>query len=791
MKHLLLSCCLFLFAKLFAQEPEAALRKFADSFPQEKVVLLFSKQAYVAGETAYFKAYALVGYEPSLLSTNLSTELYDKNGRLLQKQLLPLIGGSGSGGFSLPVSLAEDVYYVRAYTQWMRNFDERFQYLQPLPVYNAGSQQRLQTKPVEWQAQAFIESGRLIAGLPANIAVRLFSAASWPTHWSGQVLEEGNSTPVAELNVYNTEIGQVRFLPQEGKKYRIMIKDAAGKTEALPLPDVQKTGILLQAGIAAGQLRYNIQFKDVPAGGNGYKMLVAYNNDVVVAGTITRSAGAVAGSFDLNDLSPGVVQFALFNEQNELVIERLFFLKQDAVASGRFSVAVDTLSFGANGYNHWTVAGDSIRPETVAALVADAPLWQPPAFISAVYLTADLAGPIYGGDWYFTDVTTEKKAALDALLLTERWTRFSWSQLLKNQFPLIRYKPDTYLRFTGTVFKGKKPQPLRDVNLILRAADSSFSFLQVTTDSNGSFYLDNLVFADSLSVYYQPNKRKLLENDIEISFEPENRFSPYTGPWPASHLTTGPRGKEDTLPVFVQRETAQQQQERLQAEKVKVMEEVVVKAKARNVTEELEKRLTSGLFSGGQADVFDFVNDNQNNIAGSTNVLQWLQGRVPGLSVFNRNGTYVAQIRNGPVQLFLNEMLADPDMINSLSLFDVALVKIYRGNFVGSLGAGSAIAVYTRRGGMSAASGGPSLPSARLKGYDRITMPLYPPIPKTNGADLRTILFYNTLMQPGVEADKISVRFYNNDISGGFRILVTGFTPDGRLVYVNRLLQDR
>ena len=124
--------CLLLFSRVQAQQAEAVLQKFTETHPQEKVVLLLSKTDYLAGETIHFKAYALSGYALSGLSTNLYTELYNKEKKLLQKALVPLVQGSGHGSFVLPSSLAEDVYYIRAYTQWMRNFDEVFFYLQPV-----------------------------------------------------------------------------------------------------------------------------------------------------------------------------------------------------------------------------------------------------------------------------------------------------------------------------------------------------------------------------------------------------------------------------------------------------------------------------------------------------------------------------------------------------------------------------------------------------------------------------------------------------------------------------------
>lgn len=164
----------------------------------------------------------------------------------------------------------------------------------------------------------------------------------------------------------------------------------------------------------------------------------------------------------------------------------------------------------------------------------------------------------------------------------------------------------------------------------------------------------------------------------------------------------------------------------LWTEKVKTLEDVRVTTRARNASEELEQRLASGLFAGGNADVFDFVYENQNNVAGFTNILPWLQGRVPCLTLASNGRSLVPVFCNAPAQLFLNEMWADADMISCVSPFNIALVKVYRGNFVGSVGGGSAIAIYTRRGAMSTRYSSPLLPSALLKGYARTELPFAP-----------------------------------------------------------------
>jgi hypothetical protein len=771
------------------QSPEKALQQFAENYPQEKVVLLFSKPGYVAGETIYFKAWVLSGYEPSPISTNLYTELYDKEKNLLQKQLIPLLQGSGNGQFTLPASLAEDVYYIRAYTQWMRNFDERFFCLKPLYLYNPNSSQSLRAQAAQWKAAAFAEGGTLLDNVPANVAVRLHTTGSLPTRWTGQLLEEGAIEPVANLSVFNSEIGQVRFIPTAGKNYIIKVQDDAGKSQELILPAVQTSGIALQAGVLNGKLRYGLLFKDLPAGGMGYRLMASFNNEPVVMASVARSLSQASGVFDVSQLPAGILQLTLFNERTEPVIERLLFLNQETLSTPTLSIQTDSLSTAPRSRNHWTIRGDTINLANTVVQVNDAALPGPTGFLGDVYFGSDLSTPVQEADWYLTEVTPAKAAALDALLLTEKWSRFSWASLQQNRFPALRFKPDSYLQFTGTVHKGKKRIPLREMTLVVQTVDSSLSFLQVKTDSAGQLSFSNLIFTDSIRVYYQPGKRKFLEGEPEISFTTENHFAPFSSGLPVAAMTAGPRARNEPVPVAIERAVQQRLAEMVLTEKTKMLDEVVITAKARDLTRELDEKLSSGLFSGGNAAIFDFVNENQAGAFAYSNILEWLQGRVPGFTLQRQDGVLVPQIRNSTAQLFLDEMNITPDVLNGLSAADVAMIKVFRMNFAGSFGGGSAIAIYTRRGGMPSANNRPTLPVSVLRGYTRFTPPLMPDYfqnPLTDVKDNRLVLHYDPLLQAATGATSIPVIFYNNDIAKQYRLLVAGFTANGQLVYINR-----
>ncbi len=91
--------------------------------PKEKVILHTDRDIYLMGEKIWFKAYDLVeGQLSDALSKVLLVELYDYQGRSLVQQKYVIEGGMASGAMDIPEEVATGQFFLRAYTQYLRNF---------------------------------------------------------------------------------------------------------------------------------------------------------------------------------------------------------------------------------------------------------------------------------------------------------------------------------------------------------------------------------------------------------------------------------------------------------------------------------------------------------------------------------------------------------------------------------------------------------------------------------------------------------------------------------------------
>ena len=776
---------------LFGQRAQKALDTLHKKYPQEKVVLDFSKPEYAAGETILFKAYVLTGYELSKLSTNLYTELYDKHKKLLSKQIVPLFNGAGAGSFALPASMTEDVYYIRAYTHWMLNFSERFQYITPVLVYNPFSVTRLQPKAAAWTAKAVVEGGQMIVDVPARVAVRISSEGTMPASWSGKLVERETGDSLTTVTVFNNEIGEVRFVPQINKTYVIQLKDAAGKATEIPLARPKPKGIAFNSAISSNKLYYTIVFNGVPSKGVGYKLLGSIQDQVVFLANVQKSDGQVNGSIAIDSFPPGVLRISLFDEREIPVAERLLFLHQQNITKTDPELITDTFSLEPREYNTWRFAIDTLHALSYSVQVNDGAYTPEASFLSSIYLTSDFYNPIWQASWYLQNVDAEKKEALDALLITEEWERFRWMNLMQGNYPVIDHPTDAYLTYSGTVSGGRQIKPLRTLNLLFQTKASTLSFSQVKTDSSGTFVLKELLFTDTVNVFYQPDKKGFFEPTLKIDFGLENKFFPYKKEFPSVPWTVESRHKADSVPWAIQKSVMQINNEQLAGKRAKFMQEVIVRTKAKKATEELDKKLSSELFSVSNAIIFDFINDDYTSAAGYGNILIWMQGRVPGYSISMNGNVIQPMIRDRPAQIFVDELPVEPEFLNMLATNVIAMIKVIKGSFAGT-GSDGAIAIYTRRGGTNSRNYTSSWLTGKLVGYAEqppIFSPDYSVPANLEIADDRLVLFRETMPELMDGKQQFKIRFYNNASARSFYLRITGFDQNGLPVYVNKLLK--
>jgi uncharacterized protein YfaS (alpha-2-macroglobulin family) len=110
---------------------------YSFGYEPEKIYLQMDGKVYTTDKTIWFKAIVTNASDHTLtkLSGVLYVELIGPDEKIIEKKLIKLENGVGTGFFDLNQNYAEGTYLIRAYTEWDRNFGTDFFFKEYIQVF--------------------------------------------------------------------------------------------------------------------------------------------------------------------------------------------------------------------------------------------------------------------------------------------------------------------------------------------------------------------------------------------------------------------------------------------------------------------------------------------------------------------------------------------------------------------------------------------------------------------------------------------------------------------------------
>lgn len=308
---------------------------------------------------------------------------------------------------------------------------------------------------------------------------------------------------------------------------------------------------------------------------------------------------------------------------------------------------------------------------------------------------------------HITSLQPQKKGAIATLFLMAehedgmvwemRWPllngRCEATLVIPDSLPQGQYRMHfSILQNLFTVFgKVKTPEKVTSLNTTLITAAGDVYESETNVNTKGSFTYKNVLFEkDAIILFTMLEENNSDALNIEISTVLDSVAYPRAGQ--VLDIYIGETEPETAITKFVSKNEDS-------VAGVQVLEAVTVYSKPTNRGELFNKKYSSGLFRDMNERVINLLDNSYLNNAFSA--LQIIRNQVAGI-IITGGMQPTARWRGDRVQFYMDEMRVRIEDIDMIPVNDIAIIKAYPPPFFGNPGGGGgAIAVYTKRGGLS------------------------------------------------------------------------------------------
>jgi hypothetical protein len=786
---LLVSMAFVSFQADLVKRIESYLNTFRTQYAPEKVYMQTDKPYYAPGESIWLKGYVVdaATLQPSAKSRVLYVDLLNEFNKPVQRLKLEAENGKAKGNIILPDKIAGGTYTLVAYTQWMRNFGEDAFFNKTINVLGDNNSNRINTGSKVSQDidfQFFPEGGDIIQGLTNRVAFKATGPDGRGIAVTGSVFDD-RGQKILDFQDFHLGMGAFVLQPQAGRSYKARVKTRDGKTAEYTLPAAKSTGyVLIIDETADGK---NLQ---VSITGNVSRqeplVLTGISQDALkFSQTIKLQQGQTyRQEIPTTQFPTGIARFNLARKNGEPLAERLVFVDHQDKLNVRLSTnsttygsrELVTLQLEAQDNNGRPVATDLSLAVTDAELVKQSE--HALGIRSYLLLTSDLRGYVEQPGYYFDPDEPKRKEALQYLLMTQGWRRFSWQEAAANTFPAIEYPNETDLAIRGKIITNKG-KPVENAEALLYLRGQHQAFITTQTNSQGEFAFRGFDFTGDIDVVVQGTDAKGKREHLHVVME-ENKFVPQPPVTPAPQA--------DALSANATKEFIQASKQVHDVPGVDetytlqgiLLPEVEVKG---------EKDMYVPFKLHQQADVV--LNPKELPVAPSGNILETLQGRVAGLQIF-RSGPnqFRASIRGqqGPPLYLLDGVPISEGTLASLNQFDISRIEILKSAanaaVYGGRASGGVIALFTDRNNEEETEVEPGtyIIVHKASGYNKVREFYSPRYDGQNAGskepDLRTTIYWN----PSIKTDangRATVTFYTADRNTTYKAIAEGISNAG------------
>ncbi len=670
------------------EQKESILTLFEDYTTQYREVAYchLNKSTYIKGEMVGFSSYVFDKdlKVPSKMTSNLYCVITDNNNKIIKSKLLKVTNGFSNNVFKIDSSFTSGNYTLKAYTNWMNNFDEPNAFVESFRVIDPEVETTIKKtviKPI-LDAQFLPEGGYFVDGVKTNVGVIIKNSKGYGISNSEGTVYDSDNKSVATFKTNFMGIGKFILYPDINQDYVVKIKYLNNSFD-FKIDTIRPIGIAVHILRLPNQI--GVEFKTNQntlniIKGKPYTLSVHNGTDAKVF-DLTFNKKELTLVVDQKELFSGINIFTLFNENNKPVLERMVF-NYDGINILNLGTA-EIAKFGDStqiripfpklvnaSEQNWNISISALPEETKS-------YQRHQNIISHTYLQPYVRGYIENAQYYFTAIDAKKKYELDNLLITQGWSSYDWGNIFNSNVA------DNFVFEDGIVLKANQNNKKQKDFILYPLEQTNGQNINLAEDED-SFVVSKLypIGIEKLALGTINRKGKVINPKLYLQFFP-SKIPDYNNQFEILHssLTIAedlPKSK------FTFSEIKGTQE----------LDEVIVKAKAKALRiEKLENDPFLRLYN------FDDAKRRMN-----LTLAQYINGFVLKYVAQESGGKFLIARRMGqsssgdsPPVIYLDDMLiTNLDLFYGYYLNTVEYITVNESGLgEGFLGSGGVIKIYT------------------------------------------------------------------------------------------------
>ena len=524
LKKLTLPLFLFFSIVNFAQKNQDIDNNYADYFNLSREIpyLHLNKTNFIEGEEIWFKAYVLDQKTQKLhqQTTNLYCTIYNEKGEYKQTKLLYVKNGVVAGNIKIDSTFTDNTYYIKASTNWMRNFKEDQSFIQKIHIVtNNKADKKLTSTNSNYDLQLLPEGGHLVESTNAVIGIIIKNRKNKGVQIKSGILIDDKNKVIKQISTNQFGLGKFSFFHKPNTNYKVkittlddeeIIKDIIPAKEngvTLSVENPNTTIVKLHLETNSKTLRQNI--------GKKYYIYI-HNTNSISKNSFTFKKKTSSYNFYLSTkkIPKGTNIITILNENLKPILERVFF-NYDKILFSKTNIKAltksrDSISLQLQKNNdEIQYLSATFLPENTKSYTLENTMF------SKFFLKPFVNGTIENSAYYFKNTNRKKLADLDLLLLNQGWSKYDWNNIF-NDSPKVKFDFEKGITVRGTVISKTR----KGSNVVLFSPQNNLIINAPIV--NNKFSFNNIFLSDSSNVSFSiQGKKRLQKPKINTVFYPK------------------------------------------------------------------------------------------------------------------------------------------------------------------------------------------------------------------------------------------------------------------------------